>query len=260
VQSIENCTNNNEHLKDPGVDALLTYQRGIDPVTRCQSHNGRTTLWYHFEHNDDRFFILDRLADGSSRRTATIDDQERGLISENQRADFKQWLDECDCEKPAFVISPSILFPGRQVVNDDLPATALNANGWDGYPQSHQEMVRRVADRGCSSLVFLYGDGHLCCAATISTSVDSEPACKIRSIHCSGLHAPLPFANSRHEDLIEQETWSLMANGKEYSCTIESVFREDIRGFGNLSGKGAAESLVFAPMTTTPVTKGGNNQ
>ena len=250
----------NDHLKDLGVDAFLTYQRGIDPDSWRKSHNGRTPLWYHFRHNGFRFFMMDTRTDRSSRCAATIDDRETTLISEDQLRDFREWLDKCDSTQPAFVVSPSILFPRHQVASGDYPASALNADGWDGYPQSLREMVRIVADQGCSNLVFLSGDEHLSCDATISITIDDQPACKIRSIHCSGLYAPLPFANSLPEDLIANEHWSFENNGKEYSCKIETVFREDIRGFGNLSGKGPAENLVFAPITTTPVTKGGDNQ
>jgi cholesterol oxidase len=254
----------NQRQKKLGVDAFLTYQRGIDPVARRKSHNEKMPLWYHFEQNGFRFFMMDTRTDRSPRSAATIDDKETTLISENQFTDFTKWLDdyiewlkESGSKKPAFVISPSILFPRHQVASGDLPASALNADGWDGYPQSLREVVRSVADRGCSNLVFLSGDEHLSCDATISIAIDGQDACKIRSIHCSGLYAPLPFANSSPEDLIAQEIWSFKENGKEYSCTIETVFREDVRGFGSLSGTGPAENLLFAPIMTTPVIKGG---
>jgi pimeloyl-ACP methyl ester carboxylesterase len=250
----------NDHLKDMGVDAFLTYQRGLDPVTWRESHDGKKPLWYHFEHNGYRFFMMDTRTDRSPRCAATIDDKNTTLISENQLRDFEAWLDQCDCEKPAFVVSPSILFPRHQVASGDLPACALNADGWDGYPQSLREMVKIVADRGCSNLVFLSGDEHLSCDTTVSISVDGESACKIRSIHCSGLYAPLPFANSRPEDLIANEHWSFEADGRNYSCKIKTDFCEDIQGFGILHGKGAAEDLVFSSITTTPDNNGGEIQ
>ncbi len=250
----------NQYQKKLGVDAFLIHQRGIDLRSWSESHNGKKPLWYHFEQNGFRFFMMDTRTDRSPRCAATIDDEDTTLISQEQLADFEEWLNGCDYEKPAFVVSPSILFPRHQVASGDFPASALNADGWDGYPQSLQKMVRIVADRGCSNLVFLSGDEHLSCDATISITVAGEHACTIRSIHCSGLYAPLPFANSRPEDLIANETWSFVANDKKYSCKIETVFRDDIRGFGNLSGKGPAEKLVFAPIMKTPVKEGGNNQ
>ncbi|MEJ2330819.1 MAG: alkaline phosphatase D family protein, partial [Gammaproteobacteria bacterium] len=83
----------NDRLKDMGVDAFLTYQRGIDPVTWRTSHNGKTPLWYDFEHNGFRFFMMDTRTNRSPRCAATIDDKETTLISEEQLADFTEWLD-----------------------------------------------------------------------------------------------------------------------------------------------------------------------
>ena len=94
----------------------------------------------------------------------------------------------------------------------------------------HTEVVIRYA----VNLVFLSGDEHLSCKASIEISVDGQVACEISSIHCSGLYAPLPFANSRPEDLVSEETWRFQAAGREYCCRINTEFYEDIQGFGIL--------------------------
>ena len=249
-----------QHRKSRGINAYLKYQRGINPEVWRNQKSHKKKLWYDFEHNDFPFFMMDTRTDRSSRCAATIDDKNTTLISEDQLGDFEEWLDKHDSDKPKFVISASILFPRHMAASADFPASALHADGWDGYPQSLRKIVRIVADRGCSNLVFLSGDEHLSCDATISISVDGKPACKIRSIHCSGLYAPLPFANSRPEDLIANEHWSFEADGRKYSCKIKTDFCEDIQGFGILHGKGAAEDLVFSSITTTPDNNGGEIQ
>ena len=251
-------TNTNQHRKSRGVNSYLKYQRGIDPRVWRNQAPGKKKLWYCFEHNHFRFFMMDTRTDRTSRGAATIDDEETMLISDQQFDDFEIWLDDNDSVKPRFVVSPSILFPRHMAASADYPASAIHADGWDGYPQSLKKIVQMVADKGCSNLVFLSGDEHLSCKATISIEVDGEPACKILSIHCSGLYAPLPFANSRPEDLIEQETWSFKADGRTYSCKIKTDFFEDIHGFGILHGTGPAENLVFSSITTTPENTGGD--
>jgi phosphodiesterase/alkaline phosphatase D-like protein len=251
-------TNTNQHRKSHGVNSYLKYQRGIDPRVWRNQAPGKKKLWYCFEHNHFRFFMMDTRTDRTSRCAATIDDEETMLISDQQFDDFEIWLDDNDSVKPRFVVSPSILFPRHMAASADYPASAIHADGWDGYPQSLKKIVQMVADKRCSNLVFLSGDEHLSCKATISIDVDGEPACKILSIHCSGLYAPLPFANSRPEDLIEQETWSFKADGRTYSCKIKTDFFEDIHGFGILHGTGPAENLVFSSITTTPENTGGD--
>jgi hypothetical protein len=224
--------NANQHRKSRGVNAFLKYQRGINPEVWRNQKSHTKNLWYDFEHNGFRFFMMDTRTDRMSRSAATIDDKDTTLISEQQLNDFRAWLDKPDAERPKFVVSPSILFPRHMAACADYPASALNADGWDGYPQSLREIMKIVAEKQCRNLVFLSGDEHLSCDATILIELDGKDPVVIHSIHRSGLYAPLPFANSRPEDLVLNETWT--EEGSNFSCTIQTRIRNDVRGFGEL--------------------------
>jgi cholesterol oxidase len=224
--------NANQHRKSRGINAYLKYQRGIDPEAWRGQTPDKKKLWYCFEQNDFPFFMMDTRTDRSSRSAATIDDVETMLISDRQLDDFEIWLDECDTDRPKFVVSPSILFPRHMAASADYPASALHADGWDGYPRSLREIVQIVAEKQCKNLVFLSGDEHLSCDASIKIEVDGKDPVVIHSIHRSGLYAPLPFANSRPEDLVLNETWS--DEERKFSCSIHTRIRNDISGFGQL--------------------------
>ena len=153
---------------------------------------------------------------------------------EEVRAEVEAWLDETDSDRRRFVVSPSILFPRHMAASADYPASALHADGWDGYPHSLREIVQIVAEKQCKNLVFLSGDEHLSCDATVSIVMDGKDPVVIHSIHRSGLYAPLPFANSRPEDLILNETWPSEVEAYGFSCTIQTRIRNDVSGFGEL--------------------------
>jgi choline dehydrogenase-like flavoprotein/pimeloyl-ACP methyl ester carboxylesterase len=221
-----------QHRKSRGVNAYLKYQRGINPEVWRNQKSHKKKLWYDFEHNDFPFFMMDTRTDRSSRCAATIDDKNTTLISEDQLRDFEEWLDKHDSDKPKFVISASILFPRHMAASADFPASALHADGWDGYPQSLRQIVQIVAEKQCRNLVFLSGDEHLSCDATVTIEKDGKDPVVIHSIHRSGLYAPLPFANSRPEDLVFDETWH--EENSKFSCSIQTRIRNDVMGFGQL--------------------------
>jgi choline dehydrogenase-like flavoprotein/pimeloyl-ACP methyl ester carboxylesterase len=225
--------NRNQHRNSRGVNAYLKYQRGIDPETWRQLRDEKK-LWYPFEHNGFRFFMMDTRTDRTSRSATSIDEEGTSLISEHQLRDFRNWLDKHDSDKPGFIVSPSILFPRHMTTSADYPASALHADGWDGYPQSLREILQIVAEKQCKHLVFLSGDEHLSCDATITIEMEGKEPVIIHSIHRSGLYAPLPFANSRCEDLVLNETWLPEKDGNRFSCTIQTRMRNDVRGFGQL--------------------------
>ncbi|MGD8236242.1 MAG: hypothetical protein PVJ65_08825, partial [Chromatiales bacterium] len=77
-------------------------------------------------------------------------------------------------------------------------------------------------------------DEHLSCDATITIQREGMEPVVIHSIHCSGLYAPLPFANSRPEELVLNETWLPEGDDSGFSCTIQTRIRNDVRGFGEL--------------------------
>lgn len=235
-QPLKRETGKNSERRDLGIKFYRRYQRGMLPDATGGDDSGRETprLWYEFKERGFPFFMMDTRTDRSARNAETIDLPGTTLISEEQFAAFEKWLQQGDREMPKFIVSPSILFPRHLEASEDFPASALRSDGWDGYPQTLHRVVAAVAQSDCGNVVFLSGDEHLSCHATVEISVDSEAKTTIHSIHCSGLYAPLPFANAKAEDLISAENYRFVHAEREYSCNIRTAFRSAGKGFALL--------------------------
>jgi cholesterol oxidase len=226
----------NRQRRDLGIEFYCRYQRGLLPNAAGGDDSRRETppLWYAFKERGLPFFMMDTRTDRSMRNAETIDLPGTTLISEEQFAAFEKWLHQGDRQLPRFIVSPSMLFPRHLDASEDLPASALRSDGWDGYAQTLHRVVAAVAQSGCRNVVFLSGDEHLSCHATVEISIDSESSATIHSIHCSGLYAPLPFANTKEDDLIAAENYCFEHEHREYSCKIRTTFRSAGKGFALL--------------------------
>lgn len=235
-QPLQRETGKNIERRDLGIKFYRRYQRGMLPDATGGDDAGRETprLWYEFKERGFPFFMMDTRTDRSARNAQTIAQPATTLISAEQFAAFEKWLQRGDRELPKFIVSPSILFPRHLEASEDLPASVLRSDGWDGYPQTLHRVVAAVAESGNRNVLFLSGDEHLSCHATVEISVGGESRATIHSIHCSGLYAPLPFANARTEDLISAENYRFEHAGREYSCRIRTAFRSAGNGFALL--------------------------
>jgi cholesterol oxidase len=152
------------------------------------------------------FFIADTRTERmarSARSAATA-----AIMSPRQFDKLLGWLldqHRSDPDRPKFIASPSILAPRRmRAAHGDVAAHCLRSDAWDGYPASMQRLLAHIARHGIRNVVFLSGDEHLSCTATVLVTPPGGAApVSILSIHSSALYAPYPFANSVPEDLAD---------------------------------------------------------
>lgn len=190
------------------------------------------------------FFLADTRTERRGRnrvnwRTATI-------FGDAQRTALADWVAAHGAGAggapacPAFVVSPSMLLP-RQLALQGRPPMALHADEWCGYPASLHEMLARVYESGGSNLVFLSGDEHLSCVATIALRRRDCPQRTVfaYSVHSSALYAPYPFANAAEADFAAQETFDFddpcaRSGAACYECTVQAWFPRTGDGFALL--------------------------
>ncbi|HRO57859.1 MAG TPA: alkaline phosphatase D family protein, partial [Burkholderiaceae bacterium] len=90
------------------------------------------------------------------------------------------------------------------------PAGVLRFDAWDGYPRSLHRLLAYIATHRLQRLVFVSGDEHLSCVARIELEADDgQTLATLHSVHCSALHAPWPFANSRPADFVASERFEI---------------------------------------------------
>lgn len=176
-------------------DAYVEYERGIGTLPQPDPP-GR--LWCEVEIDGFDFFFADTRTEREQR---TAEKLQRALImSLEQHEAIRTWLskDEGDV-RPRFLVCSAMPFP-RRLATAERPSAALLSDAWDGYPASLQLLLDAVASAGRSNIVFLSGDEHLSSVATVALTTRTGETVQLRSIHCSGLYSPYPFANSIVED------------------------------------------------------------
>ncbi|MDQ1919285.1 alkaline phosphatase D family protein [Massilia pseudoviolaceinigra] len=177
------------------------------------------------------FFIADTRTERTARSASMAGCA--SIMSERQFKLLLAWLlaqHEADADRPKFIASPSILVPRRLRATHGGPgAHCLRSDAWDGYPASMQRLLAHIGGHGIGNVVFLSGDEHLSCEATLLIQPPgTKPAVTVRSFHSSALYAPYPFANSIPEDLADSgETFSFAdpagAFPGQFGCTVVEV-------------------------------------
>ncbi|MCY0912311.1 alkaline phosphatase D family protein [Massilia antarctica] len=185
------------------------------------------------------FFIADTRTERTARSAATAGSA--SIMSERQFTRLLDWLlvqHRADPERPKFIASPSILVPRRlRAIHGGPGAHCLRSDSWDGYPASMQRLLAHIGGHGIRNVVFLSGDEHLSCTATLLVQPPGAgPAVAIRSIHSSALYAPYPFANSIAEDLADSGDAFDFADPAgafpgRFDCTVEEVVYAKGDGF-----------------------------
>jgi len=203
----------NAAIATAGVAGYNKYQRGKDP-------NSLT-----FDFDGFHFFMLKTRTERSHRKVGP-ELAKADLITPATMTALKQWL--LDTPAPKFVLSPSMLLPRhRRAVQRDTglaPSnlSALHSDSWDGYPNTLQEVLGFIAKEAIHGVVFLSGDEHRACVATIAlTDGAGTPITRVHSIHTAAMYAPYPFANCLDEDLIASETIDI-PNGN-FKCNVTAT-------------------------------------
>lgn len=187
--------------------------------------------------NGFAFFIADTSTEREAR--SATNSGTAAIMSERQFGALLRWLlkqHETDPDRPKFIASPSILAPRRlRAIHGSLDAHCLRSDAWDGYPASMRRLLAYIAGHGMRNVVFLSGDEHISCVATLLVQPPgAAPAVSIRSIHSSALYAPYPFANSVQEDFADNEdVFSFTDPSRVFSGTFScSVTADYVRGDG----------------------------
>jgi hypothetical protein len=189
-------------LKALGKAAYLRYQSA--------SGASASKLWdEQFEHDGLRFFIADTRTERQARKAGLAPEGPR-IMSERQDEALREWMAK-DADRPAFVLSPSILLPRRRS-SQRSRVGALRSDAWDGYPGSLERLLAHIGRTQRKGLVFLSGDEHLSCVVRATVTLRDWDgrmcdAVRLHSIHSSALYAPYPFANAQPEEFAASECW-----------------------------------------------------
>jgi phosphodiesterase/alkaline phosphatase D-like protein len=192
----------NDRLRQWAGQLFLAYQRMHGPPPAEGAAN-----WYRFAVAGVHFFVMDtRFERGFAEDAAPPP-----LCSRAQLAALGRWLDEVEQRQPGapkFIVSGSVYAPGLAEWGG-LPADRVRGDSWQGYASERAEVARLVAKARADNVVFLSGDYHCAAAATLEwlDPVAGQPLdLRAWSIVSPPLYAPFPFANSRVEDVLPEET------------------------------------------------------
>jgi phosphodiesterase/alkaline phosphatase D-like protein len=201
----------------------------IDSYSKYQRHSSSMSnqLYFDFVFDMFRFFMLDtrtrrEVRDLSNIDTADIlDGQDFG---DNQLSDLASWIQRPTHDRPKFIVSPSMLLPRhREATRWDHRASALHSDGWDGYPASLHELLVMAVTSDTEHVVFLSGDEHVGCIATITVryTVNGNDFEKtMYSIHTPGLFTPYTFANSGEADWTPDAGRQITVGGDNFEYTV----------------------------------------
>lgn len=208
-----------------GVDAYRKYQRSPASLAGRDGN-----LWFHFEAGGIPFFVADTRTEREARTPSNFD--RARIMSERQFGALLDWLDAQHRSRPAgrpiFIVTPSILTPHRLGLGDGPgPGRRLRSDAWDGYPESLHRLLAHITAGRIEHVVFLSGDEHISCDATIEVSAPGQSPIAIRSIHCSGLYTPFPFANAQTADFANEGSTFRFTyprdSSQSYHCLLAQV-------------------------------------
>lgn len=209
--------NENKKNKTLGLKAYRKYQRGM--------FRRRT-----FDFDGFDFFMLDTRTERSHRRVGSLASAE--LFTSATMGKLKRWLLKKSGQDfvPKFVVSPLMLLPRhRRAVQldgrlDPSNLSAIHSDGWDGYPNTLREVLAHIAANKIDHVVFLSGDEHRGCVATIDLcDAFGSLITRVHSIHTAAMYAPFPFANSIDEDIVASETINIVDGAANYKCVVNAT-------------------------------------
>jgi cholesterol oxidase len=211
----------NQRLRDTGVAQFLRYQRapGGDPQRlsmplRC----GAVPV-----------YLLDTRAQRAYRAAACAD----GPMFADPKAwpALRDWLLAAPAEVPKLIVSPAPILPRHRsalrarLAFDRCDAgahAALNADGWDGYPQTLHALLALIASEpGVGPVVFLCGDAHL--GLFVEAQVEMQRwVASFHVVHTAGLNTPYRFANAAQADFCLDEAFEFVHDGRPARCQVKT--------------------------------------
>ncbi|MDP9631042.1 UNVERIFIED_ORG: choline dehydrogenase-like flavoprotein [Ensifer adhaerens] len=198
-----------------GIEAYRKYQRGMHAKLEMFDFDG-----FHFFMLDTRTQRTHRKV-GDGLRTAA-------MIAPATMDSLKQWL--LLAPAPKFVVSPVMFLPRhRRAIQRDRSLSwtnlsALHSDGWDGYPNTLREVLAYIAENRVEHVVFLSGDEHRGCIATVDLcDEDGSLITRLHSIHTAAMFAPYPFANGIDEEIVDSEAIEIRNGAKTYRCVVNAT-------------------------------------
>jgi hypothetical protein len=242
-----------DRLKDAGSQGYQRYQRDLRDAELL------TCLWHQRQHRGIGFFMADTRTERQARQAATDPLRPRimGGLQSTALATWMAGTGDAPRDRPAFVVSPSMLLPRRRS-SLGSPRAALRSDAWDGYPGSLHQLLVQLWQAGRSNLVFLSGDEHLSCVvkATVTKEDGTGRAVTLHSVHSSGLYSPYPFANSVPALFALPDEWTFddpQSPGQRYRCVVEPCGLD-------ATGQPWAPGDGFALLALTPPAPAGPQQ
>jgi len=214
-----NWEESNAHV--PFGVAIAAYQK-----YQRQPWSPATQLYFHFDFDEFPFFMLDTRTRREKRDLDNIDtaDLFDGQGDGNQLSDLATWIQRPPDDRPKFIVSPSMLFPRhREAARWDHRASALHSDGWDGYPASLHKLLFMATKSDTEHVVFLSGDEHVGCIATITVRYEdagNEIEKTMHSIHTPGLFTPYNFANGGGVDWTPDADRQITVGGTDFEYTV----------------------------------------
>jgi choline dehydrogenase-like flavoprotein len=165
----------------------------------------------HFQEGAYPFFVLDTR---SFRQRFGLAPQ---LCVPAQMNELTAWLcAQPDDARPKFVLSGSVLAPGMQQSDTDVPGVPDRmAESWQLDLRLRNSLLDFIACEKIRNVVFVSGDYH--CSAQAQMQVGTVQA---YAVVTPPLYAPLPFANSKPADLLAQEKF-VLPSGAPVSITAQ---------------------------------------
>jgi choline dehydrogenase-like flavoprotein len=187
-----------------GLDAFVEYQLAHSPRGGRVLGSARSDFFYQFESAGFPFFVCDTR---SARRGREY------IVSPAQREALFDWLQRAEGrlgDRPKFVVSPSVLVPFRKTTQGANPLYA-RSDGWDGFANSLRELFSHIAAEGIRNVVFLCGDPHFSIVSEIAIARKDADPLRALCVVASPLYAPMPFANARLHEYVEDSSATPLA-------------------------------------------------
>lgn len=218
----------NQELLARGLRGYRTFASPISATAEGPPTLYRTVgSWNHPE----LVFMADTRTERQRRNHLNVDSAR--IMGHQQWEELQDWLSAGaqPGAGPRFLACPSLVLPRTKAGLGSTPASALHADGWDGYPCSLNALLASVFEHNLGNLILLSGDMHLASLSRIRLrKPGSDRTVVLYGIHAPALYAPYPFANAKPGDFqLGQHTF---ATGEHcYTCDVDTWFPSPSHGF-----------------------------
>jgi hypothetical protein len=188
--------------------------------------SGGGALWCTFKYSGVPFFLADTRTERCTRDNRPRDVgnwRDARIMGATQWGALRAFL-TAHRDEVSFVVSPSMLLPRDLGIRQE-PSLALEADDWDAYPASRDELLAFLCENNLHRVVFLSGDAHTSSVAHAVVTRGHHCA-TLSSVHSSGLYCPYPFANGAEENYAGDEKFDFRAASepdgpvRRYHCVI----------------------------------------